>query len=344
MSDNKMAKTFWMVGDITHDVSAHFVNYIYNCAAEDKTAVVVLASFGGEIPSIANMIQTLKVTGVRMVIVGYGKIRGGASAIFCQGDERYLSPGTDLQINSINPNFDKFYLEKTEISDEIFASEVMDEGFWKVQYEDFEELVIVTGTYAQAVKMLVENCVNNPSAKKFETPFFLKGKMTLESTRGILDYILRCAAFGLEAFVEIESEGGDISCLEVILSTLELTKIKLTTIGGGIVESAAAALFLLGDRRAMKDDTTFIIHEARNDCSKLDLLVEAELEKMLKGLRKATEVLTFCYLKNTTLSKEELNRRIKGGRDWFVVDDEFSFTTHEYEEIVKEIINCRKKS
>ena len=92
--------------------------------------------------------------------------------------------------------------------------------------------------------------------------FYFDEVFNATSAINMIKYIYDCAACNQDAVVEICSTGGEASSLSAIVETLRCTKVKLITIGGGIVASCAADLFLLGDIRCLKERTLFLLHKS----------------------------------------------------------------------------------
>jgi len=224
-----------------------------------------------------------------------------------------------------------------------FEEAIEHSGYCRFSSEDCKSLGITNETFDRAVKAIVNFYRDNPSSEPLKIPYTLYGEINEKSTAGVTEHILRCAAAGEEVFLEIHSKGGNIACLSAIASTLETTGVKLITIGGGQVASCAAALFFLGDRRALKDGSELLLHEGSTLPPDGKRQFLCDLEEAYVFLKESNERLVECYLKKTLLSREEFDARTKGGKDWIVTEDDYSFTTHTYKELAKEIIAARKR-
>jgi len=339
---NNPRYVFWFVGDVTHELTAKFKRYLYQCKADGTDAIAMISGDGGKICCVRDIAETLKATKVHLTTVGFANVYSVTAAIFFLGDERVLMHGTNLILEEVEPTDKAFYSYNLSFSDEIWKEKVLSNRSksWEVKESEWRKYGFTTMAYSKVVKRIV-TIYGNDFSIDFQNCFFFCNDFELMQTVDFIEYIYECASIGKDVFVEISSTGGRANCLEAVLDTLRCTKLKLITIGGGEVASCSALLFLQGDVRTLKAGTEFLLHSSRIFPQKDSIFVAEDMAyegKELIKLDKRFEELTF---NKTAIPKEKYRSYIKGGIDWTVKEEywkEYVIVTNTYEEVVEMIV------
>ena len=127
-----------------------------------------------------------------------------------------------------------------------------------------------------------------------------------------------------EIEVHINSYGGECSEAMAIVNALEKHPAKVTTYNEGFACSAAATIFMAGDRRIASKYCNFLFHNAWSMiCGNAD-----ELRTEAENLDKITEESKKLYLSKCNLSADELDKLMK--EEKFLTPEEaleFGFAT-----------------
>ena len=111
----------WLTGKLDEKWTAEFIDYLYDCKFNEKEALLfVVGELGGNLECLLNIADTLQCTGVKLTTIGYGNINPIATALFCQGDERILIPGSRIVLTQLGNGCSKLYMEKTMVNQAIF--------------------------------------------------------------------------------------------------------------------------------------------------------------------------------------------------------------------------------
>lgn len=125
--------------------------------------------------------------------------------------------------------------------------------------------------------------------------------------------------------VIINSEGGVIDVGFDIYNYLISLGKPITTVGVGLVASAATIIFMAGSTRKLRPNTDFMIHMPAGSISGTSEEIE-QYNEMLKAYDK--KILDF-YVKQTNLTSEAILPLLKN-ETWLKIDDAFdmNFVTH----------------
>lgn len=158
------------------------------------------------------------------------------------------------------------------------------------------------------------------------------GELNERQANSIINFFLQCKKDNEAATLLINSAGGSISYMNAIYETLIDSKVRLTTIGTGMVASSAAIIFAMGDERIVLPDTEFIIHKPRFSLKDVTLQ-RYNCEIFLKRLTKY-EDMNLKMLQKTKITKEVFDEKCANGSDWFVTEEELEkygiITTEDY--------------
>lgn len=337
-------KVFWLVGDVTFEKIAELKKCLYKCEIEGSELICMISSNGGAVHSVADLRATLKQLNVHFTTVGYGLITSIAAAIFAMGDDRALMDGATLIITEVGDNVLDIYKDKTMVSDEIWKEKVVDspKENWDVRKNELRKYGFVNQNYSTVARKIVSAYEEElPPAH----PYFFSEEFDVASATKTISYIYQCAAYDESAIMEICSAGGSASFLRAIIDTLRATKVDLVAIGGGVVGSAAAILFLTAKVRALKEGTHFMLHKiycitADNVGMQYDDLIRLGIE-----IRADNVGLERLWNPNTSISLEEYHKKVEGGRDWVPSEEEwkkYGIITIQYDELHKLILEVMK--
>jgi len=238
------------------------------------------------------------------------------------------------------------YTTKTLLSKELFKEKVVEvkSKYWEmIKKEEWKKYGITTLSYSRMLKRILAIVKGFGQVKM--PMFFFHEEFNAESALKAIVYIYSCAINNQDAIMEISSNGGKAACLCAIIDTLRLTKVKLITVGGGLVASCAADLFLMGEIRALKNKTTFLVHRGSYELTKNSSYVQEELEKFIEELRISNAKTESFWLPRLTITKEEYYKKVEGGKDWIVPEEEWKkwgIVTTEYDEVLKIILERMK--
>ena len=119
-----------------------------------------------------------------------------------------------------------------------------------------------------------------------ERKLFLTEKLDSESAADLLQQVmcLELQDSKKEITVYISSPGGEITPALTVFHYLRNSKCPITTVCIGFAASAAAILFLAGDKRLMYPDTEFMIHSCMSARSAYENAFEAQvrLDKLVQ--------------------------------------------------------------
>jgi len=231
-------------------------------------------------------------------IVGVGNI---ANPIFLLGDKRYVMPNS------------KFSATKVEDFVDIYS-----------EYEIFENgqvdpETLVTGEW-EAVKEQLLTIYGNVSLKKPYYRFF--GFFDEKNMKNFFEYSFCRAAINKSAVVMLNSPGGEVQCLWVMMGLINALSINLITIGHNLVASCAAEFLMMSDKRYLAPGCKFMVHGSKVDNSKMidDNLGLTNKEKV-ENVNYYVILYATC---KTRLTKEViLNETDNFSVDWFIPEDKW---------------------
>lgn len=136
-----------------------------------------------------------------------------------------------------------------------------------------------------------------------------------------------------EIDVHINSTGGAVSEGLAIYNVLKNSNMKVTTYCDGFACSAASVVFMAGDERVMNEASLLLIHNAWT-YGKGDA---AEFRKQADDLDKITQASVKAYMRNVSISEEEL-KSMMNVETWVSAEDAktMGFATKVLEEKVEE--------
>jgi len=139
----------------------------------------------------------------------------------------------------------------------------------------------------------------------------------------------------------INSGGGTTTILENIYRVVDKSNKPIVSIGMHMVGSAAAAIFMMPKRRILFPNTRFLVHEASFCCNENDQLYERNLKRMLKDIKRETDLLVKPVIMRATILEKTLRRKIAKG-DWWLTEEEiekFGIVTEKYDvEVVNKLL------
>ncbi len=148
-------------------------------------------------------------------------------------------------------------------------------------------------------------------------------EITVYSIENLIKSIDRKKHKNKEIFILIESDGGNPNCLKSLEEYLNKNKdLHINTIGIGRVASAAASLFMLGEKRCLISEDSFILlHEPV--IPTLDNAISFSLLRQMELELKDVDNITFHNLfKKTNISKDMLRKHIENGNEWTIHSEE----------------------
>ena len=175
---------------------------------------------------------------------------------------------------------------------------------------------------------------------------FLTGELNENSMKEVVELLLQCKKEADRAFIMISSGGGLVNCLKAIHDVLEATKVPLTTIGMGHVESSAAALFCMGDTRILLPNTEFMMHNSSRGWNKPHMLNTADMQYLCRDMQETNEWLISVECKKTKLTPEVFEEKYSTGKDWILTPEEvkqYGITTQSYSDRWVDIVTSAMK-
>ena len=337
-------EVFLLIGDVTFDKIAQLKRWIYRCAVEERELICILSGDAGMVDSVVDLKNTLEGLNVRFTTVGYGKIGSVVSAIYSLGDERVLMQDSELIITDFHPETIEFYKAKTLISETVWEEKVVNgiDSQWEVKKSELRKYELVTQSYSTIVKKIIKYY---KEVEEAEHPYFLCEKFDSITAGTTIEYIYQCAANNQDVVMEICSEGGSFTALMAILDTIKVTKVNFIAIGGGLVGSSAAILFLTASIRALKSGTRFLMHKVFGNVNKESKFQQEEFAEFASKLKTMNTSLEKVWLPNTKISSEEYHKKVHSGKDWFIPQEDwkkYGIVTTEYDEIRNLIFESMK--
>lgn len=149
----------------------------------------------------------------------------------------------------------------------------------------------------------------------------LFGDIDMGNASTIVRFILDCKEDNEDAVMLIDSPGGDIFALPPIYEVLKDTGVHLTTVGVGMVASAAAIIFAMGDERILLPGTEYLIHHARKYPNSNVPMQKFDFEK---GEAEAKAILgrDVQMLSKTKITKDVIEEKCVHGIDWILTPEE----------------------
>lgn len=151
--------------------------------------------------------------------------------------------------------------------------------------------------------------------------YYFFGRLDMERATSIVNFILKCKSENESAVMLIDSPGGDVPALEPIYAVLKDTGVHLTTIGVGMVASAASIIFAMGDERILLPGTEYLIHYARKYANSDTPMQRFDFEK---GLAEANAIFEkdVEMLSKTKITKDVIEEKCVHGIDWILTPEE----------------------
>lgn len=131
-------------------------------------------------------------------------------------------------------------------------------------------------------------------------------------TRLIIDLQLLDLEDGEKIYLMINSPGGDIDALKLLMQTIKNLDSELTTVCIGAAESSAAILFLQGTERIMLKGTKLMFHYSGLKGDSGTSLPIEELSIHCDSMKEYNESILEEILKKSNLKKEDLEKELKG--------------------------------
>lgn len=144
-------------------------------------------------------------------------------------------------------------------------------------------------------------------------------EITVNSIENLIKSIEMERCLNKEIYILIESYGGNPNCLKALEEYLgKNNDVHINTIGVGQVASAAASLFMLGEKRCfLHEDSYLLLHEpiipALDNAINFSLLKQMELE-----LNDVDNVTFHNFFKKTKISKDMLKKHIENSNEWII--------------------------
>lgn len=250
IKEQLFAHPLWITGELDNKWTEEFINYVKECKANKKDALAFISGdAGGNPENVLTISRILKVIGVKLTTIGYGNINPVATALFCQGNERILIPGSQIAFAPLGNGYEKLYMLETGINQTIFELKMLETSTWLMKSDLWEMYRIITSEYTEFLDAISNFSCDADTQK----PYFFMGELNAKSTKDILEYIYACVACDTEAILVLNLTGGDVKCLVTIISTIELLKGSLTTSSGERVASDDVESFL-------NSNATLVVH------------------------------------------------------------------------------------
>lgn len=321
-------KYFIIDSEVTTKIAMELTIFFAECKLQKANALLIINAAGGSMDAVAQIDDAYKVFGVHLITIGAGRLSNCTSALFCLGDERILLPNTSL---SLHIDFQKYFCEKTKITEEIFAQNKLKIA-WLVDEKDYEEYGITTQNHEGWFDIVVEAMKddNNLGAEYF----CFSGEFNNKNAIEVLKYFVACKLNKAEkATILINSPGGAVQQLSFILEVYKASQLPLTVLGTGQVGSCASCLFCMGDERILLPNTKFLIHHP--SCDKNGKVLYDELIDESKGMIRCDNYIFEILSKKTKLTKYIYTKKCRKSEDWILSDEEikkYDITTKDFSE------------
>ena len=171
----------------------------------------------------------------------------------------------------------------------------------------------------------------------------LFGDLDMGTASNIVKFILDCRKENERAVMLIDSPGGNIFAVHPIYEVLKDTGVHLTTIGVGMVASAASIIFAMGDERILLPGTEYLIHYARRYANSDAPMQRFDFEK---GLAEANAIFEkdVEMLSKTKITKDVIEEKCAHGIDWILTPEELKeygvITKDAYKGWTNMLMNC----
>lgn len=144
--------------------------------------------------------------------------------------------------------------------------------------------------------------------------------ITMESIDELIDSIMN--ADSKDIIILIESDGGNPNCLKILDEFLEKNKdIHISTMGIGRVASAAASLFMYGEKRTLLKDSFLLLHEPTIPTlsTNVNFTVLNQMKQELSDVHK----ITFKkFFEKTSITPDVLKEKISESKEWIIHSEE----------------------
>ena len=140
----------------------------------------------------------------------------------------------------------------------------------------------------------------------------------------------------IQIILHIDSPGGSVSALLKFVDFCSIIKeknnVELITIGSGLVTSAATIMCLMGDKRLLTKNCTFMIHELSTGHSSQF----TRFKTYMKHIQDLNDTLSELYLDNSNMSSEEVETLLRK-ETWLTAEEALEY------ELVDEIVGKTSK-
>jgi len=157
------------------------IKYLYHCAANNQVAVIEICSNGGVGANLRAIVDTLRLTKVKLITIGGGNVASCAAILFLMGEIRCLKSGTKFLLHEGSTTIEEktiylqedmeeayramkadnievmnIWLSKTAVTKEEYKSKVEDGKDWIVPEEEWKKWGIVTTEYDEVNPLILE--------------------------------------------------------------------------------------------------------------------------------------------------------------------------------------------
>jgi len=135
-------------------------------------------------------------------------------------------------------------------------------------------------------------------------------------------FLLACKKEEKDAILLLSSDGGEMDALTAILDTLIASKVHLTVIGRGMVASAAATLFCMGDERILLPNSRLLLHCVRSFSSAPNKMFAEDAERLYNEMHAFNEYTIRMLCAKTKLTPEVYEARCEKREDWILTAED----------------------
>lgn len=135
-------------------------------------------------------------------------------------------------------------------------------------------------------------------------------------------FLLRCKKEEKDAVILLSSNGGDMDCLTAILDTLIASKVHLTVIGRGMVASAAATLFCMGDERILLPNARLLLHRVRTFPDTQNKVFAEDAERWYNEMQAFNDYTVRMLCAKTKLTPEAYKACCETREDWILTAED----------------------
>jgi len=161
------------------------------------------------------------------------------------------------------------------------------------------------------------------------------------------EFLFTCKREDKDAILLLSSNGGSSSAMFAACDTLRATKVHLTVIGRGLVASAAAVLFCMGDERILLPSAELLIHNGRNYYRESTTLLGADMEEQAERMRKYDDMAMKLVCEKTKITPEVYQEKCGKREDWLLTPEDlekYGVTTEPYSDQWVDIVLEAMKS